>query len=163
MLIGLSSNSLIFCERKSRSLVKKSERANCSWKRANCSHHSFVISDLSKSLTVNLLSWATWVNCSSRSLKKSEWAKIDGSNLLLGIKRLKTVRNIQKYEFFEQIARLFASNPPESQANHYITRWKRTTLVNLSWLLFCKEGCERIAHGRSFVKIDISESLTVTL
>ena len=45
LLIGFSSDSLDFCERKSDSLVK----------RANRSHHSLVVSNLSEALTVPLL------------------------------------------------------------------------------------------------------------
>ena len=57
LLISFSSALLVFCERKS-------ERVICSWKRVNCSRRSFFISNLSKSLTVALLSWSTWANCS---------------------------------------------------------------------------------------------------
>ena len=74
-----------------------SERAICLWKKVNPSRCSFVMSNLSESLMVALLSWATWANCEcfkqiahfcewfaqGRSLKwgilseraKSKWAK----------------------------------------------------------------------------------------
>ena len=66
LLIGFSSDSLDFCERKSDSLVK----------RANRSHHSLVVSNLSEALTV-----------------------------LLGIKRGKLSKTPEKYEFFVQFTR----------------------------------------------------------
>ena len=89
-LIGFSSESLVFCERKS---------------------------DVSESLTVALLLWAKGANRSICSLKKSKWAKRDMGDSLSAIKSGKTVKNIQKYEFFEWIAR-FACNSLESRANH---------------------------------------------
>ena len=48
---------------------------------------SFVKSHRSNSLTVTIFKKATGGICSRRSLKKSDWAKSDGSDLLLGIKR----------------------------------------------------------------------------
>ena len=61
-LIGLSSDSLVFCQQKSDSLAKKTNR----------SRRSFVMSDLSESPTVTLLERAKRANRSSCSLKKSE-------------------------------------------------------------------------------------------
>ena len=89
-LIGFSSESLVFSERKS---------------------------DMSESLTVALLLWAKGANRSICSLKKSKWAKRDMGDSLSAIKSGKTVKNIQKYEFFEWIAR-FACDSLESRANH---------------------------------------------
>ena len=99
-------------ERMSDLRVKKSEllpplycHEQWEWIAHGC---SFVICDGSDSLTVALLSRAIRVNSSYRSLKKSNWAKRDGSNLLLGIKRGNIVKNCQKQTkniiFFEQIA-----------------------------------------------------------
>ena len=76
-LIGFSSDSLIFCEQKSDSLVKQTESLPLLL--------SFVMSE---SLTVALLQRVTGVNHSSQSLKKIEWAKSNGSNLPVGIKRI---------------------------------------------------------------------------
>ena len=73
LLISFSSALLVFCERKS-------ERVICSWKRVNCSRRSFFISNLSKSLTVALLSWSTWAN-RSRWLfckERREWLLFPG-------------------------------------------------------------------------------------
>ena len=59
LLIGFSSNSLVFCEQKSNSLFKKRElllSLFCKERRERIAHGcSFVMSDLSKSLTVALL------------------------------------------------------------------------------------------------------------
>ena len=68
-LIGFSSNTLVLCERK----------AIQSWKRANCSPRSLVMSDLRESLTVALLKRLTGVNRSRRSLKKSNEQRVTGA------------------------------------------------------------------------------------
>ena len=57
-LIGFSSDLLVFCVRKNKERFAREKRdllvkrGNCSWKRANRSRCSFVMSDLSESLTV---------------------------------------------------------------------------------------------------------------
>ena len=128
LLIGFSSDSLVFCEQKSNSLVKKSESllslfCHKRWEQIVHSF-SFVKSDGSYSLTVALLSRAMRVNSSHRSLKKSNWAKRDGSNLLLGIKRGNIVKNCQKLNkkiyiiFFWSKLLVFESDLLESQTNH---------------------------------------------
>ena len=130
-LIGFSSDSLIFCEQKSDSLVKKSEwlpSLFCHERPETIAHGcSFVKSNGSESL---------------KTLSEKE-PMIGGSDLLLGIKRGKFVKNIQKYEFFKRFARslqaicsFFASDSLESQANHS----HRSFLKSNS--LFCKELCE---------------------
>ena len=127
-LIGFSSDSLIFCEQKSDSLVKKSEwlpSLFCHERPETIAHGcSFVKSNGSESL---------------KTLSEKE-PMIGGSDLLLGIKRGKFVKNIQKYEFFKRFARslqaicsFFASDSLESQANHS----HRSFLKSNS--LLCKE------------------------
>ena len=128
--LGIHSfpHSLIFCEQKSDSLVKKSEwlpSLFCHERPETIAHGcSFVKSNGSESL---------------KTLSEKE-PMIGGSDLLLGIKRGKFVKNIQKYEFFKRFARslqaicsFFASDSLESQANHS----HRSFLKSNS--LFCKE------------------------
>ena len=43
---------------------------------ANCSHRSFLVSDLSDLLTVNHLSWAIWANCSQSLNKMSHFERM---------------------------------------------------------------------------------------
>ena len=85
------NESHIFCKWKSDSLVKKSESLPllfCHEQREGIAYgSSFVKSHRSNSLTVTIFKKATGGICSRRSLKKSDWAKSDGSDLLLGIKR----------------------------------------------------------------------------
>ena len=88
-------------------------------------------------------------NCSRCSLKKSDWTKSKGSYSLLGIKREKMYKTYKKYEFFEQIA-FFCIWFPQITSH---------LLASLCW----KEQRERFAHGCSFIKSDVSESLTVAL
>ena len=77
-LIGISRDSLIFCERKTKRLI-------CWWKIVVCSSRSFVMSDRCKSLMVALCKqqWeqithiallfkATWVICSGLLFKKEK-------------------------------------------------------------------------------------------
>ena len=79
----------------------------CEWK-----------SEVSNSLMVASLSWATWANRSGHYLKRSNCAKCDLGHSLLGIKRGKTVKNIWKIQIFWANRSFFASNLLESQANH---------------------------------------------
>ena len=58
---------------------------------------------------------ATRANRSWSLFKKRDIAKIDGSNSLLGIKRRKTVKNIQKTRIFLVNRSLFVSESLESQ------------------------------------------------
>ena len=119
-----------------------------------------VKSNGSDSLTVALLSRATRANRSHSSSKKSNW-----SNSLLGRKRGKSVKkNCQKHMkkmiFFSELLVL------ESICSNYllithITLFYRATRAIFSRSLFCHERPERIAHGRSFVKSDESNCLTV--
>ena len=141
-----SSNSLAFCERKS-------ERAIRAWKRANRSCRSFVMNNLSKELTVTLLYWATWanrsqslfckegheLNCSSRSLKKSKWAKSDGSDSLLGIQIRIVWANRSFFNFWQAI------HSNQKRIIHIALFEKAMRAIS------------------SFVNSDIIESLTVTL
>ena len=138
-LMGFLSDLLVFCERKSDVFVKKrgSLPSLFCHERPNQIAHG-------------------------RFKKKSKWAKSDGRDSLLGIKRWKTVKNIQKYEFFSA-SLVFGSNSLESQANHSHSSFLKSAESDLLTLLFCKERCEWIAHGHSFVKSDMSESLTVAL
>ena len=100
------------------------------------------MSDLSESVMVRPFGKSDGSKSLKLLDKKSEWAKSDGSDSLLGLKRGKTVKNIRKIRIFEQIARFLRVNC----SNH-----KR---INLKFAI-----CSR----RSFVKSDISESLTVAL
>ena len=79
------------------------------------------------------------------SFVKRDWAKSDGRNLLLGIKRGKSVKNCQKLitnMIFWSKSVFFESN----------------LLSKLPMLLFFKEQQERLAHGCSIVKSNKSDS-----
>ena len=112
--------SLVF--RANRSFFM-SKGAICSWKRVNRSH------------------------C---SLKKSNRAKSNGSILLLGTKRGKAVKNIQKIRIYSSELLVF---------------WEQFAWITSKSLmsLSLKEWRERLSHGRSFVKRDKSKSLTQLL
>ena len=137
---GFLIKLLVFCDQKSKI---GNQIAHC------C---SFVMSDGSNSLMVALLYRAMRANCSRCSLKKSDGAKSNGSNSLLGIKKgkncQKLTKNTKNLSFWEGFVQ--------------ITRESLTSLCFLksSWLLFCKERRERLAHGCSFLRC---ESLTVPL
>ena len=92
---------------------------------------------------IALLSWTTWVNRSwslfckewweqSRSLKKSEWAKSDGSDSLLGIKCGGKVKNIRKLQIFRVNCSFFGI----LQAIRLNHKW-------ITHIAFFKEGSER--------------------
>ena len=109
--------SLVF--RANRSFFM-SKGAICSWKRVNRSH------------------------C---SLKKSNRAKSNGSILLLGTKRGKAVKNIQKNtNLFEWIARFLRAICLNHEQITHVALFKRVTRAIISWSLICKEGQEQIAH-----------------
>ena len=100
----------------------------------------------------------SWKNC--------DGAKSFGSNLLLGLKRGKTVKNCQKhgdnYTFFQWIAGFFKVKEKitsESLTLSYLKSGKNHLLSSI----FCKERREWFSHGGSFIKSDKSDSLTVTL
>ena len=81
------------------------------------------------------------------SLKKSKWAKSNRSASLLGIKRGKTVKNIQKIQIFQANRSFFESDLIISLSNSIMS-------------LFSKEQQERFAHDRSLQKSDVNKSLT---
>ena len=104
LLIGFLSNSFVFCE-------WKSERAIRLWKRVNRSRRSFVMSDLSKSLMVTLLSWATWANhsqllfCKESFFKKEQISEEQQKQFALGHKKEKNCqKHMKNSNFFEQIS-----------------------------------------------------------
>ena len=106
-----------------------SERVIRLWKkRANCSHYSFVMSDLSKLLKVAILSWATWANCSqfffvmsdgSKSLKllfKKECMREERrERFALGHKKGENCQKHMKHMNFSSESVFFASDSLESR------------------------------------------------
>ena len=119
-----------------------------------------VKSNGSDSLTVALLSRATRANRSHSSSKKSNW-----SNSLLGRKRGKSVKkNCQKHMkkmiFFSELL-VLESDLLKLWANHSHHSFLQSYKSIFSRSPFCHERPERIAHGRSFVKSDESNCLTV--
>ena len=68
------SESLIFCERKSNSLRKNRLLFCHEWPEWFAHGHSFLVSDLRKSLMVDHFWWATWAIC-SQSLFCHEWSE----------------------------------------------------------------------------------------
>ena len=111
-----------FFEWFSRFCERKSEWAICSRKRANCSHRSFVMSDLSKSLTVALLKKAMGAKrshslfCSegperfahSHSLKNCSFVQSYRSDSLFGIIRGKNCKKhlLSESLVFERFAQV---------------------------------------------------------
>ena len=163
----LEIRSLVFA---CKLLVFVSKIAIHSFPRANCSRPSFVKSDQSKSLAVALYKRATGVNCSRRSLKKSDGAKSNGSDSLLGIKKIKTVKNCQKNcennKYFRANNSFFESERGKlwfslkKRENHSRHSMLKSDLLSS---LFCKERQVRFTHNCSFFKSNESESLTVAL
>ena len=156
---------MCFCRVGNLLIGFSSTRAIRSWKRANSSRRSFVMSDLSELIMVTLVYRAMGVNCSSRSLKKSasamskehpEWIALDD-------KKWEKLSKTYKKRIFPANHSFFASYLIESRANHSHHFFLKSDERNL---LFCKERCEwiacdsfmvalckelreRIAHGRS--------------
>ena len=91
----------------SRRAIRSWKRAIRSWKRAICSCHSFVLCNLSKSPTVPLLSWATWVNRSRLLFLKS-----DGSQSLKSFFK----KEVMSKEWWEWFA--FVYNKGENCQKH---------------------------------------------
>ena len=91
------------------------------------------------------------------------FVKSNGSESHLGIKRGKGVKNKnEKYKFVSQslyFCEWFAQIPSESLTLLFL----KSNTSDLIALLFCKEQCKWIAHGRSFAKSDVSQSLMVAL
>ena len=117
----------VFCEWKSESVIHSFlSRSNFG---------SFLKSDVSESLTVALLWWATWANCSSHS-----FVKCDGSGLLKSL--------FKKEQMSEEQREPFAlwHKKGESRANHSHCSFLKS---DESYLLFCKEQHEQITHVHS--------------
>ena len=125
----------VFCEWKSESVIHSFlSRSNFG---------SFLKSDVSESLTVALLWWATWANCSSHS-----FVKCDGSGLLKSL--------FKKEQMSEEQREPFAlwHKKGESRANHSHCSFLKS---DESYLLFCKEQHEQITHVHSLKWAILSE------
>ena len=136
LLISFSSDSLVFCERKSDLLVKRSKSLTSLF----CHGQPKTIAP------VALLSWATWANCSwscvvksNRSellkslFKKERMSEEQHERFAHGHKKGgKLSKTYKKYDFFKQISLFYE-------------RFARITSESLT-LLFFKEW---IAHSRS--------------
>ena len=89
--------------------------------------------------TIALLSWVTRVNCSRRSLKRSNWAKSDGSNSLWakkGENQWKTVKHIPKFWIFFSQSLIFESNLLESWANRSCCSFLQSNSLTITLLLW---------------------------
>ena len=138
-----------FFERFASILWAKEWRAICLWKRANRSHCSFFMSDLSEALTVALFSWVTWANCSlslfctvksnwSESLNilyKKEWmSKERREEFTLGHKMLFKMRDFEQKSEFQ---------PCPKMSNFYLLSfWKVAPEIKFV-LYFVKAKCKR--------------------
>ena len=105
---GFLRELLVFCERKSESVIRSFFEG--------IAQSLFFKIDVSKSLMVTLLLWATWATCSwllfysewplrfahGRSFKKNNWGKSDRSDSLFGIKRGENSQKHTKIRFFER-------------------------------------------------------------
>ena len=122
---------------------------------------------------IALLKWATLANhswslfCSEQleqlaqscSVKKSNWAKSDKSNLLFGIKREKNCKKNRVWNLlisFEWFTR-------ENEQIAAVALLSLATWANRPELPFCKEQQEQIVYGRSFVQSDLSNLGTVAV
>ena len=70
---------------------------------------------------------------------------------------VKFVKNIQKIRIFRANRSIFASDSLESRANHSHRSFLKSIRSDLLTSLFCKERCERIAHGCSLKCAILSE------
>ena len=100
----------------------------------------------------------------------SLFSKSNGSNSLKGIKKGKSVKNCQKhnenYEYFPANRLFFESE--RAKVWFSLKKWANPSChsllkSDLLLSLFCKERRERFAWGRSFLKSNESELLTVAL
>ena len=102
--------------------------------------HSFVLSDMSKSLTVAHLIWAIWVNEQmSRAGNSLIWFP---SESLVFVQKWANEQFSQKNEWFTHSLMFGEQN-----------EW-------FAILLISSEGPEQITHGRSFLVSEMSNSLT---
>ena len=144
---------------------------------------SFLVSNLSNSLTIAHFLWATWANCSwslifgerperfahiahiwwvtwaiysHRSPKKRKWAIHSFfNNFYLFKSYIKHIKN----KILDFLAKFFwLSNLSESLMVAHLS-WATWAIGSCS--LISSERPERFAHGLSFVLSDLSESLTV--
>ena len=95
--------------------------------------------------------------------------KSDGSNLLLDIKNgkigeklSKTVKTYKNLIFFQRIAR-FWERFARITSKSLMSLFFQSNKSDLSTIAHIKEQREPFAHGRSFLKSDENESLTVAL
>ena len=89
----------------------------------------------------------------SRSLKKSQWAKSEGSDSILGIKRGKSVKNIQKIQIFWANSSFFASDSLESWTNQSHCSFLRSKLLTVALqfeLFWAKEQIPNPANKPAF-------------
>ena len=128
----------------------------CHERREQITHRRTIV----KNDRSNLLTVTTTVNRYCHSIKKSNWAKSDGSDSLLSIKRGETVKNCQKHlknTFFRANRSFFESDFPESQANLWGRSFLKKSKAIRSWSLFCKERQEKCRE--QWERIDHSLSL----
>ena len=166
-LIGFLSEKLVLCKKwANEHFAKKNPSALLIFgeRPVRFAHGcSFLVSDLSYSLTVAHLSWPTWAICSHGCFKKRKWA--NGSFKKKTYK--KTFKNVPKIWFyskkFERIAPFFYLSEwairTQKTERFAVLSW--ATWANRSLSLFCHEQPERFNHGCSFVMSDLSNLLTV--
>ena len=86
-----------------------------------------------------------------------------GAIRFIGIKRGKLSKTYEKYVFSSE-SLVFESNSLKSCTCESLKLLFLKEIENyLLWLLFWKERWQRFAHGRSFLKCDEVDSLTVAL
>ena len=140
---------------------------------------SFLVNDLSNSLTIahflwatlaNRSShfwWATWAICLHRSFDLSEMS--DSLTLLTKKEEMSENEPFPNFlnKFFSKSYIKHTKNKIlDFLGQHFLSEslicsFPLATWANRSWLLICLERPERFAHGRSFPLSDLSDSLTV--
>ena len=147
------SNSLSFGERPEQFAQGRSILVS---DREGISHsRSFLVSDLSNSLTSHQIWWATSVIRSYCSLKRREWANHSFKKNLQ--KMLKNIpKNTILVKCFERIAHFLWAKEQVSNSlkkrvicSFALLSW--VTWANRSRLLFCHEWPERFAHSCSLL------------
>ena len=109
---GFGISSLVFLANRSFIAIKRAKEWFALEKKQLAHGGSFVKSNGSDSLTVPLMWRATRANPSHCSLNKSNRAKSDGSDSLLGTKRGKAVKNIRKIRIFSSELLVFWESFP---------------------------------------------------
>ena len=147
-LIGFLSESLVLSNKKMSDSLMVALFWWATW--AICSHRSFLVSDLSESLTslIKKEGMSELLVFKQKTYKKYDFSHIFWANCSFFVSKRVNERFAQKKRAIRSFAHLSWAT------------W--ATWVNRSRSLICHGGPERFAHSCSFVLGDLSKLLTVT-